>query len=598
LPHRSTPVTTARGEQPVSDPTVCGPAVGSDRPAARQWLVLAALALLMGGTLGIPEAWAQSRAEWRGFWVDTFNTRISTPEDTAAVVERAQQARVNVLFVQVRRRGDAWYLDSREPLPETVAIATGFDPLRDLVARAHDAGLQVHAFVVVGAVWNLTTLPSSPTHVFNQHGFTPAGPHAGRANWLTRTLVADGGAISFGGFRFGSDFWLDFGHPEAAAYTVDVLRHLVSHYEVDGLHLDRICYPEFAEGGLDVSTGANVGYNDVSLERFRRRYGLAAAAMPSPSDAAWSDWRREQVTALVRRLYLEIAAINSRVVLSAAVIAFGDAPGSDGAWPATEAYWRVFQDWRAWTEEGIVDLVVPMVYRTEHTSAGAETFSRWVAWTHGHHYERHAAIGLGAYLNSIEGTLRQVRRALEPAQGAPGGAVLFSFGAHNAPVSVNPLAGSHDTPYRSFEDVASSLTTGRTTSGQSVDVPNQAPVFRDVVPVPEMPWKTRADRGHVKGLVTSATGAIDGAASALESEDGLVRVTAGRSDGNGFFGRVGMAPGSYRVVVTPLGEGSFRSACTVTVSAGSVASIELRIDSSPAIATCPTGSPARATRRP
>ncbi len=125
-----------------------------------------------------------------------------------------------------------------------------------------------------------------------------------------------------------------------------------------------------------------------------------------------------------------------------------------------------------------------------------------------------------------------------------------------------------------------------------------APVFRDVVPVPEMPWKTRADRGHVKGLVTSVTGAIDGAVIALESEDGRVRVTAGRSDGNGFFGRVGMAPGSYRVVVTPLGEGSFRSACTVTVSAGSVASIELRIDSSPAIATCAlTGSPARATRR-
>jgi uncharacterized lipoprotein YddW (UPF0748 family) len=556
---------------------------------------LAALVLLLWGGFGVPEAWGQNRPEWRGFWVDTFNTRISTPEDTALVVERAQLARVNVLLVQVRRRGDAWYLDSREPLPDAVAMASGFDPLRDLVARAHAAGLQVHAFVVVGAVWNLTTLPSSPTHVFNQHGFTPAGPQPGRANWLTRTLAADGGAISFGGFRFGSDFWLDFGHPEAAEYTVDVLRHLVSHYEVDGLHLDRIRYPDFGESGLDRSSGANVGYNDVSLERFRRRYGLGPTVVPSPSDAAWSDWRRDQVTALVRRLYLEIAAVNPRVVLSAAVIAFGDAPGDEGAWAASEAHWRVFQDWRAWTEEGIVDLVVPMVYRTEHTAGGADAFARWVAWTRTHQYDRHAAIGVGAYLNSIEGTLRQVRRALEPVRGAAGGVVLFSLGAHNAPVNVNPLAGSHDTPYRTFEDLAAGLTTGRTISGQSLD-PSTPPVFRDAAPVPQVPWKTGNDSGHLKGLVTSSAGAVDGAEIALESEDGRVRVTAGRSDGNGFFGRVGLAPGSYRVVVTPLGDGSFRSACTVAVSAGAVQSIELRIDSSPAIATC--AAPARPAARP
>ena len=358
---------------------------------------------------------AQTDSQLRGFWVDTFNTRLNTPDDTASIVARAEEAHANSIFVQVRRRGDAWYLDAREPLPENVAIAEGFDPLLDLIARAHAARLEVHAFVVVGAIWNQSTLPANPTHVFNLHGFTAGGPHEAGTNWLTRTLVPDGTSTSFGGFRFGSDFWIDFGHPDAAAYTVNVLMHLVDRYELDGLHLDRIHYPEIAQNGQDAGSGASVGYNDVSLERFRRRYNLPAGSVPAPADAAWNDWRRDQVTALVRRLYLEALAIKPRLIVSAAVVAIGDAPVNEGAWAASDAHGRVFQDWRAWTEEGIVDLVVPMVYRAEHTQAGAESFDGWVAWTRTHQYGRHAAVGLGAYLNSVEGTVRQARRALEPA---------------------------------------------------------------------------------------------------------------------------------------------------------------------------------------
>jgi len=84
---------------------------------------------------------AAPRGQYRAFWVDTFNTRFSTPTDVAAIVARAQQAHANVLFVQVRRRGDAWYLDSREPLAEGVVFTADFDPLREILARAHAIGV-------------------------------------------------------------------------------------------------------------------------------------------------------------------------------------------------------------------------------------------------------------------------------------------------------------------------------------------------------------------------------------------------------------------------------------------------------------------------
>jgi uncharacterized lipoprotein YddW (UPF0748 family) len=210
-----------------------------------RWL-LAACVLALGLASGsAAQTTDGAPGQYRALWVDTFNTRFGTPADVAAIVGRAEQARANVLFVQVRRRGDAWYLDAREPLADGVAFTPDFDPLREILARAHAIGIAVHAVVTVGPIWNQAIGPGSPAHVFAQHGFTPSGPIAGRQNWLTRARPGDvTPASALGGYRFGLDFWLDPGHPDAAAYTVDVITHLVEAYDLDGLHLDALRYPD------------------------------------------------------------------------------------------------------------------------------------------------------------------------------------------------------------------------------------------------------------------------------------------------------------------------------------------------------------------
>src|ERR687894_37753 len=135
----------------------------------------------------------QVRTEYRAFWVDTFNTNLNNHTDVVAVVNNAKAAKANALFIQVRRRGDSWYLNSLEPSGDRTPIQAGFDPLQDVIDTAHAEGMEVHAFVIMAAVWgrapNLFP-PESPNHVFNLHGgFDPAtntvatGPN----NWLTRT---------------------------------------------------------------------------------------------------------------------------------------------------------------------------------------------------------------------------------------------------------------------------------------------------------------------------------------------------------------------------------------------------------------------------
>jgi uncharacterized lipoprotein YddW (UPF0748 family) len=551
------------------------------------------------------------RAEFRAFWVDTFNTALNNHADVVAVVNNAKAVKANAIFAQVRRRGDSWYLNSLEPAPDFIPLAAGFDPLQDLIDTAHSEGIEVHAFVIMSAVWskNPTFAPSSTLgppvsndHVFNKHGWNKAtsSMRTGNDNWLTRSRSPFPAGVTFDGQRYGSDFWLDFGHPDAAAYTVDVLMHLVRNYEIDGLHLDRIRYPEFSvatgQPALTPANGANIGYNQVSVERFQRRHGISAGSPPpAQNDALWSQWRRDQVTNLVRRVYLNAIAEKPHLKVSAALIAFGNGPvcpsggNCKAIWESSiraEAYWRVYQDWRAWTEEGIIDIAAPMDYKREHITAQATQFNEWIEWTKNNQYNRSAMIGLGSFVNSVEGTVRQVRRSLAPsAQGnSANGVIFFSMAVSNVfsnngavtPVAVaNPFSvpPGQLTPTRSYAEFAAGLTTGKSVNGATLYEPDAGDagytaIFSQQATIPVLPWKSAPTKGHLMGLARRPDATpLDTATVTIENlQTGTTRTTA--TDGNGFFGGVDLEPGQY-LVRAELGTDKLYT-CVAQVSAGSV----------------------------
>src|SRR4029453_2611571 len=143
---------------------------------------------------------AQVRTEYRAIWVDTFLTNLNNHNDVVAMVNNAKAAKINAIFVQVRRRGDSWYRNSLEPMGDRVPIQAGFDPLQDIITVAHAEGIEVHAFVIMSAIWgrapNLFP-PENPNHAFNLHGGFNAATNTivpGPNNWLTRTLLPDSGS--------------------------------------------------------------------------------------------------------------------------------------------------------------------------------------------------------------------------------------------------------------------------------------------------------------------------------------------------------------------------------------------------------------------
>ena len=572
------------------------------------------LVLLANLILNTSNTLAQTRAEYRAFWVDTFNTRLNNHNEVVAVVNNAKAAKANAIFAQVRRRGDAWYLNSLEPPPDFTPIAAGFDPLQDLINEAHANGIEVHAFVIIGAVWNKNptfapsaTLgpPTNPNHVFNLHGgYDPATKRIvpGPNNWLTRTLLPDSSAsgIGFQGHRFGNDFWIDLGHPDAAAYTVEVLMHLARKYNIDGVHLDRIRYPELSVAGQTPSSGTSIGYNDTSVARFNARYGRTGT--PAQNDPLWNQWRRDQVSNLVRRVYLNAIALKPQLKISAALIAFGGGPTTESPWNSAEAYWRVYQDWRAWTEEGILDIAMPMDYKRENVAAQITQFDQWDEWMKNHQYNRAGVIGQGAFLNSIEGTLRQTRRALAPSSmGNSGfGVIFFSMATSNVAVNDNPhsIPPGQNTPARSFAEFASGLTTGKSVDGATLyedPVSNPTAIFSEAATIPVLPWKSAKHLGHLMGFARRADNTIlDTANVTIENlGTGATRTTA--TDGGGFFGGVDLAPGQYLIKVELGAEALYSGVATVT--AGNVATVNARVEDTAPVTTATLNPPAPKRRR-
>src|SRR5262249_34975885 len=115
--------------------------------------------------------------ELRGLWVDAFHDGFKTPEQVDRLVAWARSANLNALFVEVRRRGDAYYLKSFEPRTEDPGLTPGFDALQYLIERAHQGPqrLQVHAWLATLPIWlQRDTPPQAANHVFNTHGVDSA----------------------------------------------------------------------------------------------------------------------------------------------------------------------------------------------------------------------------------------------------------------------------------------------------------------------------------------------------------------------------------------------------------------------------------------
>ena len=347
-----------------------------------------------------PSSTSPRVSETRGLWV--VRSTLVHPDSVRAMVARAAGAGFNTLLVQVRGRGDAYYSGGIEPRADGIQDRPAFDPLALTLREAHARGIEVHAWMNVHLISSASVISRAPTHLVNSRPGLLAVPKE-----LARALY-DVDPASSGYFERivvhalanpdgVEGLYTSPSAPEVKERVYAVAMDLVERYEIDGIHLDYVRYPSAA---FDYSRGA--------LDRFRtwidgritddQRAEFVSASEQNPLafveafPEPWAEFRRDQITDLVERIYVGVKRRRPEVLVSAAV--FPD---------AQESFLHRYQDWEGWLRRGIVDVVALMAYNPDDglfdraISHAAEVGGPERVWA-----------GVGAYLTTYEGILSKI----------------------------------------------------------------------------------------------------------------------------------------------------------------------------------------------
>jgi uncharacterized lipoprotein YddW (UPF0748 family) len=364
-----------------------------------------------------------SSTETRALWVQRGS--LATPQSIAALVKSAREHGFNTLLVQVRGRGDAYYLGGIEPrAAELLRQSDTFDPLATVLDAGHAAGLQIHAWINVNLVSSASELPAAREHLVYRHpawlmvprdigqqlaALEPDSP--AYVGMLARWTRAQSTEIE--------GLYVSPILPDAVEYTDSIVRDLVRKYPVDGVHFDYARYPndrfDYSKPAIRAFRNAIRGRIPEATRRTldaEEQVDLFAYPDALPDD--WREFRMSRMTALMNRLHATVKRERGNAQVSIAVVP-----------DAKEAERHRLQNWAAWIDAGLVDAICPMAYTTE-----AARFAEQIAAVRAVAGSHPVWAGIGSYRLSAKETIDNISTARR--LGASGVA-LFSYDSLIAP---------------------------------------------------------------------------------------------------------------------------------------------------------------------
>ncbi len=346
----------------------------------------------------------------RGVWVSVFSGKklLYSQRGVHNLISQCEKAKINEIYLQIFQSGNAYYdskICNKTKYDQMVAVA-GLDTLDLLLREAGKHNIKVFAWVNV-----LGLGKNEKADILNKYG----------NSILTRDQYQRLSKIStsteLDKYYLREDMiFLEPGDPRVGSYMLTIINEIINRYPLfSGIHLDYMRYPSpvpFVPGARFNKFGLTYGYGPMNLERFRDKTGINALDTLNNEDEylAWDNWKRQQVTDLVRKISSLVKVKSADLVVSCAVI------------PVTErAYSNAFQDWSAWLEDGTIDSAVLMSYTKD-----SQFIKEVVKSSLGHRGKGKIYIGIGVFLmkNNPDLFFNQLRLITEL---APDGIVLYSI---------------------------------------------------------------------------------------------------------------------------------------------------------------------------
>lgn len=294
----------------------------------------------------------------RGVWVSVFAEKRVLYSKAAVdeLLNVCQRARINQVYIQLYQSGKAFYnsrISDRAKYSDMLR-SFGSDPIDYLLQEASKRNIQVFAWV------NLLSLgTNSSADIIKK-----LGPGVLTRDQYGRPSGRKDPDESDKYYLREEYLFLEPGDQRVVKYLAAIVDEVVTRYpDLSGVHLDYVRYPmtvPFVPGSRFGRFGLHYGYGKENSAGFEASTGLDPLTGLNKDEqfSLWDNWRRRQVTGLVRDISKRVKEKSSDMKVSSAVI-----PSSE------RAYSSMFQDWPLWLEEGLVDYVVLMNYTLDNQLA-------------------------------------------------------------------------------------------------------------------------------------------------------------------------------------------------------------------------------------
>lgn len=268
--------------------------------------------------------------DWPHSYAQSERSAKKQKEELRAILDRLQKANINTILLQTRIRATTIYPSQYEPwdgcLSGFPGKSPGYDALQFAIDECHKRGMEVHAWVV-----------TIPVGKWNSYGCRQLRKRFPR---LIKRIDQDG--------------YMDPEATQTGCYLAEMCREIVQRYDVDGIHLDYIRYPE----------------------TWKFRIG--------------KDQARGNITRIVEKIHQAVKKEKPWVKMSCSPI--GKFDDLSRYWShGWNAYTKVAQDAQAWLKDGLMDELFPMMY-----FRGDQFFPFAIDWKE-HSYGKIIAPGLGIY---------------------------------------------------------------------------------------------------------------------------------------------------------------------------------------------------------
>lgn len=287
--------------------------------------------------------------EFRGAWIQIVNGQfqgMSTRQMQSTLthqLDELQKDGVNAIIFQVRGECDAMYESKLEPWSRFLTGKQGqapspyWDPLQWMIEECHSRGMELHAWI-------------------NPYRAKMKGAVALANNHVVRKFPDRY-------FKYDGLYILNPALKENRDYICEVVKDIVSRYDIDGLHIDDYFYP-YPVAGVKIP-------DDADYKKYGRDF------------SSKGDFRRHNVNLFIEQLSKTIHATKPWVKFG--VSPFGiyrnkksDANGSNTN--GLQNYDDLYADVLKWDKERWTDYLVPQLYwQIGHKSADYKELITWWA---------------------------------------------------------------------------------------------------------------------------------------------------------------------------------------------------------------------------